>query len=77
MKSEDFFSWETVVLFLEISIHKKAVLFRKKFRYKKKAAVFRYKEEERNAERSWTPPLVCSISRTHFNVTDESIVVIF
>ena len=76
MKSEDFFSWETVVLFLEISIHKKAVLFLE-ISIHKKAAVFRYKEEERNAERSWTPPLVCSISRTHFNVTDESIVVIF
>ena len=60
MKSEDFFSWETVVLFLEISIHKKA-------------AVFRYKEEERNAERSWTPPLVCSISR-FTRVIAESII---
>ena len=74
MKSEDFFSWETVVLFLEISIHKKAVLFLE-ISIQKKAAVLD-KEEERNAERSWTPPLVCSISRAHFNVTDESIVVV-
>jgi len=35
-------------------------------------------DAKENAERSWTPPLVCSISRAHFNVTeDESIVVIF
>jgi len=34
-------------------------------------------DAKENAERSWTPPLVCSISRTHFNVTDESVVVIF
>lgn len=32
-------------------------------------------DAKENAERSWTPPLVCSISRAHFNVTeDESII---
>jgi hypothetical protein len=33
-------------------------------------------DAKENAERSWTPPLVRSISRTH-NVTAESVVVIF
>ena len=75
MKSDDFFRGKLLSFFERNFDTKKSCPFSQEISIQKKAAVLD-KEEERNAERSWTPPLVCSISRAHFNVTDESIVVV-